>query len=97
MCPMYGELLQIEEFPDDLFVVHYDTESDEWVVSELSLGMSICKSMTKNRSETIGEAKTKLLTHKERWSGVKDNSIRRLKEIGIAYPINELNAEADEK
>ncbi len=86
---VWGTLLLLEGFPNDVFVVHYDDLLDKWIVSEFYTGMIVVKS-AENKSETILRATAKLFLNIKEWEEVKGGGKEILKAANIPYPVNEI-------
>ena len=86
-----GKLLKMDEFPDELFFVHFDNTIlllPEWTVSHLETGLKVGSGITRNSA--ISFAKDRMIRHKDKWGGIKMDGLKILEDFRISYPLNQI-------
>jgi len=87
-----AEIFNINGF-EETFAVHICDKRTRrlfgrnYVVSELSTGLSIVKGM-KNKALSIKAAKEKMNRYKDDWQRVKKEGIKTIKHYGYKFPLN---------
>lgn len=86
--PIAAKLVKFKGFKEK-FAVHksYNFElDDEYVVTELSTGLSVCVGISERFA--VANARAKLNKHKGDWDKVLQKSMAILKRYNIDYPVN---------